>query len=66
MSPTRPLTADERQASEAAFLGAPFNPRWSHAARQVYDGLRAALANMGVEATRSTPGRSPLRRAPRA
>jgi hypothetical protein len=52
MASTRPLTVDERQASEAAFAGARFNPRWSHAACQIYDGLLAALANMTREPRR--------------
>ena len=48
MMPSRPLTSDERLASDAAFRGTPFNPRWSQTARRVYDGLRAAIANAGT------------------
>lgn len=33
------LTHDEKKAAEAAFEGRPFNPNWSAAARQVYDGI---------------------------
>ena len=41
---TRPLTNDEIKAAEAAFRGAPFNPKWSEAARKVYQGISAAMA----------------------
>ena len=43
----RQITHDEKKAAEAAFAGRPFNPKWSDAARIVYDGL---LAAMGKEA----------------
>ena len=46
----RPLTHDERKAAEAAFRGAPFDPKWSDAARKVYLGLSAAMANKRNEA----------------
>ena len=39
----RPLTHDEKKASEAAFRGLPFNPKWSQSARVVYDGILASL-----------------------
>ena len=39
----RPLTYDETKASEAAFAGMPFNPNWSLAAYDVYDGIRQAM-----------------------
>ncbi len=39
----RPLTNDEKKAAEAAFRGAPFNPKWSEAARKVYQGISGAL-----------------------
>jgi hypothetical protein len=39
----RPLTHDERKAAEAAFSGKPCDPKWSVAARAVYDGLVKAL-----------------------
>lgn len=41
----RPLTHDERKAAEAAFQGAPFDPKWSDAARKIYLGLSSAVAN---------------------
>ncbi len=40
----RPLTNDEKKAAEAAFRGAPFNPKWSEAARKVYQGISGAMA----------------------
>ena len=47
---SRPLTHDERNAAEAAFQGAPFDPKWSDAARKVYLGLSTAIANKRNEA----------------
>lgn len=46
----RPLTNDERKAAEAAFKGAPFDPKWSEEARKVYLGLSSAIANKRNEA----------------
>ena len=46
----RPLTHDEKKAAEAAFKGSPFNSQWSEAARKVYLGLSAAIANKRHEA----------------
>jgi hypothetical protein len=43
-SPTpRPLTTDERKAAEAAFRGEAFDPKWSEAARAVYEGILQAM-----------------------
>ena len=39
----RQITHDEKKAAEAAFVGRPFNPKWSDAARIVYDGILAAM-----------------------
>lgn len=47
MKPERPLTHDERKASEAAFRGLPFDPSWSQSARAVYDGIVEAMAKKG-------------------
>ena len=47
---SRPLTHDEKKAAEAAFKGAPFDPKWSEAARKVYLGLSSAIANKRHEA----------------
>lgn len=46
----RPLTHDERKAAEAAFKGAPFDPKLSEAARKVYLGLSSAIADKRNEA----------------
>jgi hypothetical protein len=46
----RPLTHDEKKAAEAAFKGSPFDAQWSEAARKVYLGLSAAIANKRHEA----------------
>ncbi len=43
MSQPRPLTHDEKKASEAAFRGLPFNPKWSQSAKIVYEGILASL-----------------------
>ncbi len=45
MPPTIPreLTLDERKAAHAAFEGRLFDPRWSQAAKRVYDGLVLAV-----------------------
>ena len=40
---SRPLTHDEKKASEAAFRGMPFNPDWSQSAKSVYDGIVDAM-----------------------
>jgi hypothetical protein len=45
---SRPLTYDEKKAAEAAFQGTSFNPAWSQAAMQVYEGVFAAMTRMGV------------------
>ena len=47
----RPLTYDEKKASEAAFRGAPFDPSWSESALKVYEGLRLAIARRKHAAT---------------
>ncbi|MCC2639699.1 MAG: hypothetical protein K0S45_112 [Nitrospira sp.] len=39
----RQITHDEKKAAEAAFTGRPFNPKWSDAARIVYDGILTAI-----------------------
>ena len=44
-SPTpRPLTYDEKRASEAAFLGLPAHPSWTQGAQRIYAQLTQALA----------------------
>ena len=39
----RDLTYDEKKAAEAAFRGVPCDPKWSEAARTVYEGIIKAL-----------------------
>jgi hypothetical protein len=53
------LTHDERKAAEAAFKGAPFDPKWSDAARKVYLGLSTALADKRHEAFEEIPSSQP-------
>ena len=44
-SPTpRPLTYDEKRASEAAFLGLPAHPSWTQGAQRIYAQLTQTLA----------------------
>lgn len=45
----RPLTHDEKKAAEAAFKGAPFDPKWSESAHKVYLGLSLAMTNQRNE-----------------
>jgi hypothetical protein len=42
-STPRPLTLDEKKAAEAAFRGEAFDPKWSEAARAVYEGILQAM-----------------------
>ena len=49
---SRELTYDEKKAAEAAFRGLPLNPKWSAAARDVYEGI--------VHATQSKEAVHPL------
>lgn len=44
----RPLTRDQKKAAEAAFQGLPFDPKWSPAAKTVYDGIVAAQKGQPV------------------
>ncbi len=43
MTPTRPLTHDEKKASEAAFRGLPQDENWTDSAKSVYEGIIKAL-----------------------
>ncbi len=43
MIPTRPLTHDEKKASEAAFRGIPLDENWTDSAKSVYEGIIQAL-----------------------
>lgn len=41
------LTHDQKKAAEAAFRGLPLDPRWSAAAKTVYEGVTRALEARG-------------------
>jgi hypothetical protein len=43
MTQPRPLTHDEKKASEAAFGGLPKNEEWTESAKSVYEGIIQAL-----------------------
>ena len=43
MTPSRPLTHDEKKASEAAFRGLPQDTNWTDSAKSVYEGIIQAL-----------------------
>ena len=62
----RPLTHDERKAAEAAFKGTPFDSKWSEAARKVYLGISAAMANKRNEAFQDIQSSQPTILAKRA
>jgi hypothetical protein len=47
-SPPRPRTLDQKKAAEAAFQGLPFDPKWSAAAKAVYDGIVEAQKGQPV------------------
>ncbi len=53
----RALSHDERKAAEAAFQGRSFNPEWSTAARQVYDGIAAVVRRQNPSAHPRPAGR---------
>jgi hypothetical protein len=42
------LTYDQKKAAEAAFQGLPPNPKWSAAARAVYEGIVTAMGNQAT------------------
>jgi hypothetical protein len=42
------LTLDQKKAAEAAFQGLPFDPKWSPAAKAVYDGIVEAQKGQPV------------------
>ncbi len=45
MTPPRPLTHDEKKASEAAFRGIPLDENWTDSAKSIYEGIIHALEN---------------------
>ena len=48
MTQLRPLTHDEKKASEAAFRGLPFDFSWSQSAQKVYDGIVQAMGRSSL------------------
>lgn len=56
MAQQRHLSHDEKKASEAAFRGLPFNPKWSSSAKNVYEGILHALK----DSNREMPDPAPL------
>jgi len=54
MTEPKPLTYDERQAAEAAFLGSPPSADWTDSAQEVYARLSAAIAERRTTAFNST------------
>jgi hypothetical protein len=53
------LTYDQKKAAEAAFQGLPPNPKWSLAARAVYDGLVGAMVERPLGASSTGEGSGP-------
>lgn len=49
MAEPKPLTYDEQKAAEAAFVGAPSNPKWTEAAQLLYARLSATIQNRAKE-----------------
>ena len=49
MTQRRPLTHDEKKASEAAFRGLPQNDKWTDSAKSVYEGIIQALGKDSSE-----------------
>ena len=47
MAEPKPLTYDEQKAAEAAFTGAPSNPKWTESAQLLYARLSAAMSARG-------------------
>lgn len=51
MAEPKPLTYDERKAAEAAFVGAPPDPKWTEAAQLLYMRLSATVQARSKETT---------------
>jgi len=47
MAEPKSLTYDEQKAAEAAFTGAPSNPKWTESAQLLYVRLSAAMIARG-------------------
>jgi hypothetical protein len=62
MAEPKPLTHDEQKAAEAAFTGAPSNPRWTESAQLLYARLVAAMEARGEGLAKSEKDLSGSRR----
>lgn len=56
MAEPKPLTYDERKAAEAAFVGAPSNPKWTEAAQLLYARLSATVQTRAKELIGASTG----------
>ena len=56
MAEPKPLTYDEQKAAEAAFIGAPSNPKWTEAAQLLYARLSATIQSRAKEAIGTSTG----------
>ncbi len=59
MTQSRPLTHDEKKASEAAFRGLPQDENWTDSAKSVYQGIIEALGKDSSELQASAPDPQP-------
>lgn len=59
MTQSRPLTHDEKKASEAAFRGLPQDENWTDSAKSVYQGIIEALGKDSSELQVSVPDPQP-------
>jgi len=62
MAEPKPLTYDEQKAAEAAFTGAPSDPKWTESARLLYARLTAAMHTRGQNLAQSEKDLSGSRR----
>ena len=56
MAEPKPLTYDEQKAAEAAFVGAPSNPKWTEAAQLLYVRLSATIQTRSKETIATSIG----------
>ncbi|OQW66314.1 MAG: hypothetical protein BVN29_07595 [Nitrospira sp. ST-bin5] len=56
MAEPKPLTYDEQRAAEAAFVGAPSNPKWTEAAQLLYARLSATIQARAKEPIGASTG----------
>ena len=56
MAEPKPLTYDEQRAAEAAFVGAPSNPKWTEAAQLLYVRLSATIQTRSKETIGASTG----------